>query len=47
MLWDRGFWAADGDADKALRKGELRFTLYACAMTATTANAQLAFDQAP
>ena len=27
MLWDRGFWAADGDADKALRKGELRFTL--------------------
>jgi bifunctional non-homologous end joining protein LigD len=27
MLWDRGFWAADGDAEKALRKGELRFTL--------------------
>jgi len=27
MLWDRGFWAADGDAGKALRKGELRFTL--------------------
>ena len=27
MLWDRGFWAADGDASKALRKGELRFTL--------------------
>ena len=27
MLWDRGFWAADGDAAKALRKGELRFTL--------------------
>ncbi len=27
MLWDRGFWAAEGDADKALRKGELRFTL--------------------
>jgi len=27
MLWDRGFWAADGDAEKALRKGELRFTV--------------------
>jgi bifunctional non-homologous end joining protein LigD len=27
MLWDRGFWAADGDAEKALGKGELRFTL--------------------
>ena len=27
MLWDRGFWAADGDAAKALRKGELKFTL--------------------
>jgi bifunctional non-homologous end joining protein LigD len=27
MLWDRGFWTADGDAAKALRKGELRFTL--------------------
>jgi bifunctional non-homologous end joining protein LigD len=26
MLWERGFWAAEGDADKALRKGELRFT---------------------
>src|SRR5262245_57062505 len=27
MLWDRGFWAAEGDAAQALRKGELRFTL--------------------
>jgi bifunctional non-homologous end joining protein LigD len=27
MLWDRGFWMADGDAAKALRKGELRFSL--------------------
>src|SRR5512134_3110997 len=27
MLWVRGFWAADVDAEKALRKGELRFTL--------------------
>ena len=27
MLWDRGFWAADGDAAESLRKGELRFTL--------------------
>ena len=27
MLWDRRFWAADGDPAKALRKGELRFTL--------------------
>ena len=24
MLWDRGFWAADGDPAKALRKGELQ-----------------------
>jgi bifunctional non-homologous end joining protein LigD len=27
MLWDRGFWASDGQAAKALRRGELRFTL--------------------
>jgi bifunctional non-homologous end joining protein LigD len=27
MLWDRGFWATEGDAAKALRKGELRLTL--------------------
>ena len=27
MLWDRGFWAADGDPARALRKGELKFTL--------------------
>src|SRR6516225_9659096 len=29
MLWDRGFWAPEGDGnvDKALRKGELKFTL--------------------
>lgn len=27
MLWDRGLWAADGDPVKALRKGELKFTL--------------------
>jgi bifunctional non-homologous end joining protein LigD len=27
MLWDRGFWVSDGEAAKALRKGELRFTL--------------------
>ena len=27
MLWDRGYWATDGDAAKALSKGELRFTL--------------------
>jgi bifunctional non-homologous end joining protein LigD len=29
MLWDRGFWAAEGNADpeRALRKGELKFTL--------------------
>ena len=28
MLWDRGFWVPDeGDANKALRKGELKFTL--------------------
>src|SRR3981189_418989 len=29
MLWDRGFWAAEGNADpeRALRKGELKCTL--------------------
>jgi bifunctional non-homologous end joining protein LigD len=27
MLWDRGFWATDDDAEKALHKGELRFSL--------------------
>jgi bifunctional non-homologous end joining protein LigD len=29
MLWDRGFWTPDGDADvdAALRRGELKFTL--------------------
>ena len=29
MLWDRGLWTpeGDGDVDKALRKGELKFTL--------------------
>jgi hypothetical protein len=43
-------WAADGDPAKALRKGELRFTLAgeklqgcwcACAMTASTASATI------
>jgi bifunctional non-homologous end joining protein LigD len=27
MLWDRGFWAPDGDPPRALHKGELRFTM--------------------
>src|ERR1700726_2377799 len=29
MLWDRGFWMpeGDGDIDKALSKGDLKFTL--------------------
>src|SRR5437763_2969906 len=29
MLWDRGFWSADdgGDPERALRKGDLKFTL--------------------
>jgi bifunctional non-homologous end joining protein LigD len=29
MLWDRGFWATDdgGDPERALRKGDLKFTL--------------------
>jgi bifunctional non-homologous end joining protein LigD len=27
MLWDRGFWAGEGDPEKAVHKGELRFTL--------------------
>src|SRR6476619_6382756 len=25
QLWDRGFWASDGDPAKSLAKGELRF----------------------
>jgi bifunctional non-homologous end joining protein LigD len=27
MLWDRGFWQPQGDADKMLAKGDLKFTL--------------------
>lgn len=27
LLWDRGVWAPQGDADKDLRKGELKFVL--------------------
>jgi bifunctional non-homologous end joining protein LigD len=27
MLWDRGFWQPDGDAEKMLAKGDLKFTL--------------------
>lgn len=27
MLWDRGLWAAEGDAVTSLRKGELKFVL--------------------
>ena len=27
MLWDRGYWAPDGDADKMLAKGDLKFVL--------------------
>jgi bifunctional non-homologous end joining protein LigD len=27
MLWDRGFWASEGDADKMLTKGDLKFSL--------------------
>jgi bifunctional non-homologous end joining protein LigD len=29
MLWDRGFWSTDdgGDPERALRKGDLKFTL--------------------
>src|ERR1700749_1595188 len=27
MLWDRGFWQPEGDADKMLKKGDLKFTL--------------------
>jgi len=50
MLWDRGFWAADGDPATALRKGELASRLparscreagcsCACATTASAASA--------
>jgi bifunctional non-homologous end joining protein LigD len=27
MLWDRGFWAPEGDADAMLKKGDLKFVL--------------------
>ncbi len=27
MLWDHGFWKPDGDADKMLAKGDLKFVL--------------------
>lgn len=27
MLWDRGYWAPDGDADAMLKKGDLKFVL--------------------
>jgi bifunctional non-homologous end joining protein LigD len=27
MLWDRGFWAPEGDAEKMLTKGDLKFVL--------------------
>ena len=27
MLWDRGYWAPDGDPDKMLAKGDLKFVL--------------------
>ena len=27
MLWDRGFWAPEGDADTMLKKGDLKFVL--------------------
>ncbi|HKD47712.1 MAG TPA: DNA ligase D [Rhizomicrobium sp.] len=27
MLWDRGYWAPDGDADTMLKKGDLKFVL--------------------
>src|SRR5215469_12095179 len=27
MLWDRGYWAPEGDADAMLKKGDLKFLL--------------------
>jgi bifunctional non-homologous end joining protein LigD len=27
LLWDRGFWQPEGDAEKMLKKGDLKFTL--------------------
>src|SRR6201996_6915967 len=27
MLWDRGFWQPEGDPEKMLKKGDLKFTL--------------------
>src|ERR1700759_736535 len=28
MLWDRGYWEPEGDAEAMLRKGDLKFTLH-------------------
>src|ERR1700749_2419826 len=28
MLWDRGFWEPEGDAEAMLKKGDLKFTLH-------------------
>src|SRR6201989_3005096 len=27
LLWDRGFWQPEGDAEKMLKKGDLKFSL--------------------
>ena len=27
MLWDRGYWAPEGDPEKMLKKGDLKFSL--------------------
>jgi bifunctional non-homologous end joining protein LigD len=27
MVWDRGYWTPDGDADEMLKKGDVKFTL--------------------
>ena len=54
MLWDRGFWAADGDAAKSLPKASSDSPLSArscreagcwcvCAMTASAASATIGF----
>jgi len=45
MLWGRGFWAADGDAAKALCKGELRFTLVGEKLQGTRVLVRLRHDR--
>jgi bifunctional non-homologous end joining protein LigD len=47
MLWDRGFWAADGDPERGLRRGELRFTLVGEKLQGSFVLVRLRHDRQP